>query len=70
MSDTPHPGLPPEIRDEAELAGDGILDDVGAPEKAEDIQDADELERERVEREERHEPELPDRAFDRIVPGV
>lgn len=70
MSDTRRSTLPHEIRDDADLIEHGILDEFEALDAAEDIQNPGELEVEQAEREERHDPELPDRAFDRITPGV
>lgn len=70
MSDTRRSNLPPEVRDDAELIEDGILDEFEALDAAEDVQNPGELEVEQAERVERHDPELPDRAFDRITPGV
>lgn len=70
MSDTRSANLSPEIRGDADLIEDGLLDEFEALEQAEDVQRSAEMEEERLQREERHDPDLPDRAFDRIVPGV
>lgn len=71
MSDTRQPERRPVEREDAVLPDEApLLDDAETIGNVEEVETPGELIEERVERQERHDPALPDRAFDRIAPGV